>query len=84
MTRRGRSHIEVDAVVRGPAVAAATSVFKGIDYLNNGMIYAAATVLTLAGGNTLYHLYNKVHPERTIQIVRRLAGGIGMAVFVGA
>lgn len=67
-----------------PALIFATSVFKGIDYLNNGMIYAAATVLTLAGGNTLYHLYNKVHPERTIQIVRRLAGGIGMAVFVGA
>lgn len=29
MTRRGSSHTEVDAVVRGPAVAAATSVFKG-------------------------------------------------------
>lgn len=38
MTRRGRSHTEVDAVVRGPAVAAATSVFKSSSFEQGSVI----------------------------------------------
>ena len=38
MTRQGRSHTEVDKVVRGPAVAAATSVFKGSGFVQGPVV----------------------------------------------
>lgn len=67
-----------------PVLIWAASRFPSIDYLNNGLFYAAATVLSLSGGNVLYHLYNKAQPENLAQIIRRMAGGIGLAVFVAA
>ena len=66
-----------------PTLVWAAATFPKVDYLNNGLIYAAATALTLAGGNALYHLYGK-GKEHIIVIVRRIAGGIGLAVFVAA
>lgn len=66
-----------------PTLVWAAATFPKVEYLNNGLIYAAATVLTLAGGNALYHLYGK-EKEHIIVIVRRIAGGIGLAVFVAA
>lgn len=67
-----------------PVLIWAASVFDSVDYLNNGMLYAAATVLSLTSGNVLYHLYNKNLHERPIHIVRRFAGGIGLTVFVAS
>lgn len=67
-----------------PVLIWAASRFPSIDYLNNGLFYAAATVLSMSGGNVLYHLYNKAQPENLAQIIRRMAGGIGLAVFVAA
>lgn len=67
-----------------PVLIWSASRFPSVDYLNNGLFYAAATVLSLSGGNVLYHLYNKAQPENLAQIIRRMAGGIGLAVFVAA
>lgn len=66
-----------------PILVWAASYFESVEYLKNGLLYAAATVLTLTGGNVLYHLYGKER-EHVILIVRRLAGGIALTVFVAA
>ncbi len=67
-----------------PALIFSASTFSGVSYLNNGLLYASATVLSLCGGNALYHLYNKVEPEPFIATVRRIGWGIGLAVFVAS
>lgn len=54
-----------------------------VPYLNEGMIYAAATILTLNGTHSLYLLFNKKHGTNLDGIILRMGAGMLAAVLVG-
>lgn len=67
-----------------PTLIWAAATFDGVAYLNNGLLYAAATAMSLCSANVLYHLYNKQELMPFIGIVRRLGWAIGFTVFIAA
>lgn len=67
-----------------PVLIWAAATFPDISYLNNGLLYAAATALSLCSANALYHLYNRHQPMPLIDVVRRIGWGIALTVFIAS
>lgn len=65
-----------------PALKVA-STMTGMAFLNTGMLYAAATILTMSGLKSLYMLYGKGRHEPLTDTMRCMGRGIIVAIFMG-
>lgn len=66
-----------------PGLLVLAHAMDDVPYLHSGVIHAAATILTLCGVCTLYHLF-KQRAEGVEGAIRRLGAGLLLTLFVGA
>lgn len=63
-----------------PALEVLSKV-ESTSYLNEGMLHASATILTLSGVSSLYLLYNKRNAACIGVVIRRIGAGLLLALF---
>lgn len=84
-TRWARTALAVPAAIFSLVLPALFILKDRVDvpYLQDGIIYAAATVLTLCGVHSLYLLYNRKHAANITKTIQRMGAGLLLALFVG-